>query len=395
MEPTRPDYRILLSRLVDSGQWDRALATAREWLAADPENPDANLVAGQALINLKRHAEAEPHLAKTLAGDPENALAHRFLSLVQFHQKRFSAAEASIQKALALNPEDAYHWYHLAWMLHRHGQPAQAKKYAQKARELAPRDSDIVNLLALCTIGSPADDAFRRQQYLEALELDPANPAVHNNLGNYYLAIEQDHRQAEECFRRALFLNPSLKTARANLFAAITRRDPVYRLLCAPRDRSVQVFAFVCRKRLLFFLLLPLWLVVLEILFVVLILWGLLVWPLVKAYEYLTLGDIRAQAGELGPRRGGLLGYRRWPLKIRLGLFALLLGAFWGILVWLIFGRHQSLGELLDAALAIGFGILMPVGMYQMVREARAQRRLRQSTQKIDPLLSPEKPRKK
>jgi uncharacterized protein (DUF736 family) len=55
VERTSPDYRILLSRLVDGRQWDRALATAREWLAADPENPDANLVAGQALINLKRH----------------------------------------------------------------------------------------------------------------------------------------------------------------------------------------------------------------------------------------------------------------------------------------------------------------------------------------------------
>ena len=61
-----------------------------------------------------------------------------------------------------------------------------------------------------------------------------------------------------------------------------------------------------------------------------LILWGLFVWPLVKVYERLTVGDIRARAGEIGAQRGRWFGYRRWPVYIRLGIFAVLLVVFWG-----------------------------------------------------------------
>ena len=54
-----PNYAILLSRFSSSGQWDRVLDTAREWLSLNPENIPAHLAAGQALNNLDRHAEAE------------------------------------------------------------------------------------------------------------------------------------------------------------------------------------------------------------------------------------------------------------------------------------------------------------------------------------------------
>jgi hypothetical protein len=48
-----------------------------------------------------------------------------------------------------------------------------------------------------------------------------------------------------------------------------------------------------------------------------------------RYYEYLAIGDLRSEAGEIGARRGGFLGYRGWPRWLRLTLFTAGLGGFW------------------------------------------------------------------
>lgn len=326
-----PNYALLVSRFKGSRQWDRVLDTARQWLATDPENSRAHLAAGQSLLNLGQPVEAENHLGKVLQAEPQNSLAHRFISIAYFRQKRYAAADESIQKAISLNPTDPYHWFHLAEMFYRQGDPKMAKKYAIKARELAPRDSDILNLIALC---EPSGDSAKLEQYEQALELDPENAEVHNNIGAYHLNNGKNYEKAEESFRRALFFKPSLKMARANLLLTLKHRDPIYRVLCAPKDFIFRLFAFMRAKRrqsiFLYVLILPVWILAFRFVLAGLVLWCCFVWPLVKAYEYLTVGDIRANAGEIGARRGGLFNYRHWPLKLRLAIFACLLLAFWG-----------------------------------------------------------------
>src|SRR6185312_9787163 len=134
-ESNAPNFGLLLSRFIDSGQWERALETAREWLAADSENARAHLGAGQALLNLKRYKEAEPYLRRVLALQPGSSTAHRFLSIALFNTKRFKEADAEVQQAISLSPHDHYNWYHLAWMFYRQGDRDLAAKYARKARE--------------------------------------------------------------------------------------------------------------------------------------------------------------------------------------------------------------------------------------------------------------------
>lgn len=381
------NHRILLSRFISSRQWDRALETAREWLAAEPENPRAHFAAGQSLINLKRYPEAEPHLAKTLASEPENATAHRFMSIVLFHRQRFKAADEAIQKALSLDPNDAYNWYHLAWMLYKHGRLVLARTYAEKARALAPRDSDIVNLLALCTPKNEESNWLRRRQYEEALALEPENSQVHNNLGVYYLESEKDYAQAEACFRRALFFDPALQVSRANLFITLKHRDTVYRVLCAPRDFICQVLGLARRHRLLYFVTLPLWLIAIRFLLGGLALWFLLVWPTLKVYEYLTIGDIRAQAGELGARRGGFLGYRRWPLRTRLAIFILVLVVFWGGLAGLAWRDPAHASVVLGLAIAAGLLIWLALWLRAKWKQGFFKYRPRHSTRRMEKLL--------
>jgi hypothetical protein len=71
------------------------------------------------------------------------------------------------------------------------------------------------------------------------------------------------------------------------------------------------------------------------------LLWCVWVWPMMKVYEAMIIGDLKAQAGEIGAHRGGFLGYRTWPRKVRLGLFGAILAAFWGGIAFGIYTLSQ------------------------------------------------------
>jgi tetratricopeptide (TPR) repeat protein len=395
---TALDYSVLLSRLAASKQWGRAHEFAREWLASEPENLRAHLAAAQAAVNLKRHAEARPHIDRVLAGDPNNDFAHRLLSIVQFHAGESTAANESIRRAISLDPNDAYNWYHLGWMCYRQRAFPAARDCLERAREISPNDPDIINLLALCEPESPDAAARRLRQYRQALELDPENSDVHNNLGVHYLHAEEDPKAAEECFRRALALNPSSSVARRNLFLTIKKRDRMFRHLCAPRDFLFWLIAQVRKKWrasvLWFLLIVPLWIIAVHYVIGALALWFLFVWPMVKVYELLTLGDIRAAAGELGARKGGFLGHRRWPLKVRLGIFAGCLAVFWGGAAYAWRSFPNSREDVLGLCIAIVILGLLANALRASVKRSRAAARGKMTAEVVQSLISPDSPKK-
>jgi tetratricopeptide (TPR) repeat protein len=399
-----PNYRMLISRFSGSGQWDRTLETAQEWLATDPANSRAHLAAGQALLNLKRYPEADPHLRQALAAEPGNATAYRFMSISHFHNQHFKEADEAIQKAISLAPHDHYNWYHLAWMFYRNGDKASAARYAEKARALNPLDANVVNLLALCLPDDAVSAGRQLRQYEKVLSLDPENAEAHNNIGAYHLNVSKDYDAAVESFRRSLFFDPASKTARRNLFIAIKHRDSVYRILCLPRDLLFRCFAFMSQTRKrnigLYILMLPVWIFGIRFLLAGLILWCLLIWPMVKVYEFLTVGDIRARAGEIGGRRGGFLGYRRWPVRVRLSIFGLCLVSFWTLPAWLIlYGPFSSRvgGNNGDGFATAGGFLLMGAVVFfivwrvhRMTKRRRAKSHARKRAKRMDGILEPE-----
>jgi tetratricopeptide (TPR) repeat protein len=374
---------------MSAGQWDRSLTTAMEWLSKEPENLRAHRAAAQSLVNLEREEEASQHLEKVLAGNPNDGFAHRLMAMVHFKEGKYRLADASVHKAISLCPTDAYHWQQLAYMSYRLGDLATAKKSVARAREFNPHNADILNLAILCEPETAADAKI--QQYQDALALNPENANIHNNMGAQYLDKLKDYARAEECFRRALFFNPASKVFRKNLFVTMKHRDLVYRVLCTPKDWQFQVIRFFERIRkqnlLLYILMIPLWLLAFRFVLGGLALWFALVWPLTKVYEFLTIGDIRARAGELGVRRGGFLGYRQWPLKIRLSLFAVFLISFWGGVALFCLGKNSQVGKERGGtilAILMVFGVSavlvywLKLKMKKGIKARAAQKRARQ-----------------
>ena len=213
-------------------------------------------------------------------------------------------------------------------MRHQQGKLAEAATHIRRAHELAPNDSHIVNLLALCE--PPGDLTDLSARYRRALQLDPENSAVHNNLGFYYLHVDGDYEAAADAFRESLRLNPHDWTARHNLTVVFRRYSLVYQLLRAPVN-TLWVWLMVWRSRS--------WVArTILIIFSVagthdilpMILKGLVfLHPASKLHERLTLSDLHAWMGVPGARRGGLLGQRAWPFAARMTVFALLTFLYW------------------------------------------------------------------
>jgi len=393
-----PNYRILTARFQSSRQWDRTLETAHEWLSVEPENVDAHKAAGEALVYLDRETEAEAHLGRVLAARPDDDDAYRLMSFVHFSAGRFKAADESIQKALSLNPTQPDNWYRLARMCLIQGDEKAARQFAAKALELSPRNAIIMNLVAMCEQSERSNIDKILARYHEALEVDPTSAFVHQNIGVCHVNHTGNYEAAEESFRRALFFDPSNKNARLNLFFILKNRDRIYRALNAPRDFLVGDLTFLIPK-IRDSLLLAFYVWMLRGLrYVGIGLWYVFVWPLVRAYEYLTIGDILSKAGEVGAKCGGIAGYRRWSLMVRLGIFAFFLAAFWGgaALFWV--KKYAPSAEhpwvkLLGCCGAFGlitYLVYKIRGMIRVIRERRVESHVRRRAEIFGTLLQPE-----
>jgi tetratricopeptide (TPR) repeat protein len=357
------NYAQLTQNFAGSGQWDRMVEAARDWVGAEPENPAAHRALAQALVNLGRHAEAEPHIVVVLARRPEDGFAHRLASIIHFGLKRPQKAEEAILKAISLAPRDNLHWHQLALMCYEQGDRINGLKWAEKARELAPNNAATLNLLSLCQPATDEGRARKRSLLSEALALRPNDPNLQNNLGVLLLGAPRDLAGAEACFRRALGAVPTSPLYRRNLFVAIRGRDWVYRALRAPLDGVRKVQSALRPSGRWRFLLLPVlilvWIFAARIFGAILVIWAVFFWPMLKLYEFMVIGDLRKKAGEIGAQRGGFLGYRRWSLRLRLGIVGAVMLVFWAALAWTAVLLARGSAAVIFAAMALSIVVLV------------------------------------
>ena len=372
VRPNPSDRGVLINRLSEGRQWDRVLQEALDWLAEDPEEQAAHFAAGNALLLLDRPAEALPHLKQVVAHLPWHGSAHRLLATAHFDLGNHQQADRSIVEAIRLEPNDFRPWYELARLCHEQHDAPNALKWATRALELAPSDPDVVNLYAVCggQFGAMGNSTEA------VLAIDPEHALAHVNLGRDHLNAG-DHREAEACFRRALAIEPLMRVAREDLLLAVRRRDPVYRTLCAPADAlswiARKTYGEEGRKRSFLATAVGLlaWLCLFKFVIAGWILWLIFLWPMTRYYEYLAIGDLRSEAGEIGARRGGFLGYRGWPRWLRLTLFTAGLGGFWFGVLRRIFTEDSDGGSTGRAGLVVISLVVAAVLALKMVEVSR------------------------
>ena len=268
LNPQAHNAHIHLSNaLTRAGRREEALAAARSAVEKRPDHANAHAILGALLVSTKQFIEAEAILGRALEIDPshkenryniaemlrvqsryqealeayrvvieidpEDARAHAYMGDVLVRLHRYADAVESLNKALTLIEAAPTLRPNLptAGLLHALlgeawwglGRPQAGDEHFRRALELDPRNRVTIEYVAAAH--------FRRKRYREALdlygtllEIDPERAATHAGIGAtlYYLGRTDE---AIRSLERALYLDPTLETARTNLEEMRKQKD--------------------------------------------------------------------------------------------------------------------------------------------------------------------------
>ncbi len=182
--------------------------------AADllPDDPQAQLVAGQYLLLATRYEEARTRARAVIEREPRNSAAHVLLGNALAGLQDYDAAAASLEKAIEFDPN---------------------------------RGLTRATLGAIETARGRTPEA--EAAYARAIEVDPTSPEAHLALGSYRLA-SGDTGGAEQAFRTVLTLDPKnalALRALSSMFVNMNeagKAEPHLRQLADERDDTAAGF---------------------------------------------------------------------------------------------------------------------------------------------------------
>lgn len=180
---------------------EESLAAFQKAARIEPENPEAQLMTGEALMEASKPAEAKPFLEKALALQPENGQIYVYLGFVHEQLREGAKAEAiyaaglkaapshaglqaslaayysgkgEIEKALPLrkairdaDPEDSAAWWNYAQTLQMANQSDDALREFLDYRKRFPNDDEALE--KICQLAEAAGKTAERDQAREAL----------------------------------------------------------------------------------------------------------------------------------------------------------------------------------------------------------------------------------
>lgn len=163
----RPDDLILSSRLHNSGQYDRAIASARRYLRQVPDSAEAFTNIGISYAALGRWDEAVAATQRAIVLKPGDPLAWNNLLFILSRQLSQHPTPESYQS--------------LAFQSYQDRRYADCTSQAKLALALYPRYTKALNLLSVCELNEGHyDDAVQAAR--QALALEPRFALARNNL---------------------------------------------------------------------------------------------------------------------------------------------------------------------------------------------------------------------
>ncbi|MGX9296787.1 tetratricopeptide repeat protein [Tsukamurella paurometabola] len=206
--------------LVEARQFASAAALAGAYLAEHPNDPDAQVVLGEAYAGLGRAGEAKAAYRRALGADPTHykasvLLAHAYLAA------RDQQAALDVARTLVRTYPDAWGAHlTLAWVaVDTKDRTLLSEAYAaaRRAVELEPGEAENHVALGLAAQRLGNKDVARRANE-EALRLDPTNAAALNNRGLSMKRFRPGRWTAEvDTYARSAAMDPHDPVARHNL----------------------------------------------------------------------------------------------------------------------------------------------------------------------------------
>jgi len=191
-------FRLALAQsCLWSKQYQCVLDVYHEILLLNAESAEADMLAGEAMDEMKNHAGAAEQFRAAVKADPREPNVHFGLGYLLWGLMQYEEASQEFQAELANNPEHAQALAYLADTDIRLSQPEPAPPLLEKAIRIDPKiELAHLDLGILYSNAGRKDDALRELKIAEKLSPDDEN--VHWRLGRFYQATgRKDEAKAE------------------------------------------------------------------------------------------------------------------------------------------------------------------------------------------------------
>jgi len=156
-------------RLLKNEQYQDGLATFKNIVQEEPQNPEAQYYLGRFYLALERPEEALPHLKRAVQGDPAKADYHFWLGVAYWAIRDFDLERKSYLQALAKDPKHVPARLYLAHTFLDSGEWQEALDNYDLLLRREPYNPEALynRALALAELGRPKDETKAWKQYLE------------------------------------------------------------------------------------------------------------------------------------------------------------------------------------------------------------------------------------
>jgi tetratricopeptide (TPR) repeat protein len=211
--------RTMAWRLVDEGDYDRALPLLRDLLAQYPRDAGLRLLLGIVLREKQMYGPALAELKLVVGWRPDSARAHAALGVLLDQMGRHGEAEKHHRQAVALRPSMATYHNNLGFCLFLSRRRPEAKEALERAIRLDPSLRRAYNNLGFLR-GLDDDEDAALRAFRQA-----GSPAMAwTNMG-LVAELRGRPQHARACYERALREQPDFAPALRNLRALDPQSD--------------------------------------------------------------------------------------------------------------------------------------------------------------------------
>lgn len=188
-DPQNLPYRLVLAQsCLRAKQYQCVLDTYHEILLLNAESAEADMLAGEAMDEMRDHAGAVAQFEAAVKADPRQPGAHFGLGYLLWTASQYNEAAQQFQDELVNNPDSAQALVYLADTDIRLNHFEEARPLVEKAVRLDPRFA-----MTHLEMGILASQSGQKQQALrefqEAVMLDPGDVQAHWRLARLYQAM--------------------------------------------------------------------------------------------------------------------------------------------------------------------------------------------------------------
>jgi tetratricopeptide (TPR) repeat protein len=204
-------FRLVLAHsCLGSKQYQCVLDVYHEILTLNAESAEADMLAGEALDEMKDHFGATQQFRAAVKANPKEPNVHFGLGYLLWSQNQYEEAAQEFQAELANDPNDAGAIAYLADTDRQMNHPEAARPLLEQAIRIAPgMELPHLDLGILDADAGHHDDALRELKM--AAKLSPNNVDVHWRLARLYKAMGRNEEANLE-FRKTSSLHKAAQT---------------------------------------------------------------------------------------------------------------------------------------------------------------------------------------